>query len=191
MFEKMGDFAKRKRELKGQTNKLFIILILNMILSLFLGSELSNYGLFLVEIFLNFVQIEEIYINLIIMSAQLISTFGPAAISLLCGIKMLETNKENEKIRLEEAKYLSMQIFEENKPKVDEILEEGEKISRKELMDLLNMTKTELMKRENIKNKKVVGPDELLLAYFQKELEDILFPSVNEEDKGRSRTRKK
>lgn len=169
--------------------------LLIIILSSF-GSWIIAFGgventFLLMEIMLRALQIDELQRELILASGRLLISMLPMTVSVLGNVKMYTLVKESKKLYAEEIDYLCKKMFEQKKPQIQELLENAERLPRSELMKILNMTKDQLMKIEKTKKVECKTSDELALDYLQSGLEDMLFPSVIDSEKGYSRVRKK
>ena len=143
------------------------------------------------NVVLSVLNIPEWVRKILLSFGSLVITNLPIVITLLCHKKTLELNKESKKLQEEYVDYMCKKGFEENRYKVETLLEEFKDMPRKELIYFLNRTKDEIIKAEKNNKYKCETLDILMLNYLQDGLEDILFPPIVEENQGYSRTRKK
>ena len=187
------DYELKKRRL--DINKKLKVTILVALLS-WLGtwaiafSSVDNVFLIL-EVMLTMLQVNELPRELLLMGCRLLISWLPTIVYLIGGYKVSELIKESKKLQEEETSYMRKKQFEEQKPQVQEILAEVEKLSRSEQMEYLNMVKDKLNELEKAKKINLKSTDDFRLCYLERELEDMLFPSTVDDSESYSRTRKK
>jgi len=184
------EYKIRKNEINIQFKKVLLVLLFSVAWSFSMGYFGVDNSMLMMKIMLSVLGMPEWQRDTLVILGSLMMIYAPTVLTIICNIKIHKLNKEHEKLKIEEKSYLCNKIFEENKNKIDELLEQGKILSRKELMDILNTTKLELIKAEKKKKAKFKTVDELMLNYLQDGLEDILFPSVFDE-KEKNYTRKK
>lgn len=178
-----NEFKNRKLENEKKSKRILLCLFLNIFFQLGIAYVNINNVMFMIEMMLSFIMVPEWQRMLYLDLGSVIMAFWPIVVTVMCNIKIVQLNKERQKIREEEIEYLCNKAFEENKHKFAEILEDGRNMSRSEQMAFLNRIKDNIVKAENNNKFKCKSADILMLNYLQDELEDILFPSVVEEER--------
>lgn len=185
------NFKQRKSEIYKKEIKIMLVLFISLLFSLssaYMGIENS---LLMLEIVATILNVSEWQKEILIIFHNFVITSLPPIVTIYCNMEIFKLNKEFKEVRAEEIDFTCQKIFEDNKYKMDELLEQGKGLSRSELIDFLNTTKAELVKAEKNNKFKCKSPDILMLDYLQSGLEDMLFPSVSKEKQGHSRARKK
>lgn len=178
-----NEFKRRKIDNERKLRNTLLCLIINMFFQMWIAYVGIDNIMLMFEMMLVFIKISDYQRKLLLEFGRTTITFLPMVVLVMCNIKAKKLNKESQKVRDEEMEFLCKKAFEENKHEIDSLLEEGRCLSRAELINCLNKTKTELVKAEKNNKFKCPSLDILMLNYLQDGLEDILFPSVVEEEK--------
>ena len=187
----LNEFRQKRKMINKKMKQFFLMWLFS-----FLWFFNMNYGgidklLLLLEVMRIVLQLDNISLEFLRMSGDLVLPLLPLSASVFFRIKMLETIKEREKIQIEETNYLNKMVFDEGKADIDDLLEQIKRLPRREQMKFLNTAKRELTNIE--KNKKIKGQtsSELALNYLQDGLEDILFPPFTDDKRDYVKTKKK
>lgn len=186
-----NEIKKRKLDNERKIKKILLCLIFNMFFQFGISYVGINNVVLMLEAMLVFINVSEFKRDLLINLSSLLAVCLPMVVNIVCNINLFKLNKQRCEIREKEVEYLSKKAFEENKYKIDELLEEGKTLSRAGLINWLNATKAELLKAEEKNKFKCKTGDILLYDYLRDGLEDILFPSVDEKENGYTKVRKK
>lgn len=185
------ELKKRRADINKKTKLTKFLMVFLWLGAMSILATGADQTLLMIEVMLIMLRVELLERELLLFFGKTVMTMLPATIYLVGDRKLSELKGESKKLRSEEMKYLRKKKFEEEKEKVQELLETAQKLSRKEQMQLLNTVKDELTKMEKAYKTEIKSTDEYSLCYVQKELEDILFPSVVDGVKDYTRAKKK
>ena len=191
MYKMDMDLMERRQSINRRLKTSILLMILCWGLSLLLIYVDTNNIFLILEVMLMMFHFEEYEREFMLTSCRMLISVLPTIVHLVSFYKINDIMKESKNLHLEEIKYARKKRYEEERKGVQNFLNYAAKLSRSDQIELLNYIKDELRKIEKEYKTYTWSSDEYSLCYIQKELEDMLFPSIIEDEKSSAKCRKR
>lgn len=175
----MNEDIKLKRiKLNRKIFKTYILYLLGYYVATVCYHSASDIYIPMMELTLLALKVDE---NIINSLGKLMYYFfwSLPTVSLVFGwIELRKVAKENFQLRKEEIEYEKMINFEEQKDLVQEVIDKFNNLDRSKQMELLNFVKTDIKNNQGYLFDQINLLEKDGLNLLQKEMEEVLFPSV-------------